>query len=217
VSSSGQDCAARRFDVVALIASLGGLPAVSRVLAGLPAQFPAHVLVVQHGRDSGDPDRFTRLLRRVSPLPVRTARDGAALDDAAVTVVPLGHLARIDDDRRVRLTPATADDRGHGGDALLGSLGPVLGARAIGVVLTGMLRDGAEGARLVKRHGGRVLVQDPATAEAGGMPASTIATGCVDFVLPLHRIAPALVALTMAPGGAELFTVPTPSWASLPA
>jgi two-component system, chemotaxis family, protein-glutamate methylesterase/glutaminase len=85
----------------------------------------------------------------------------------------------------------------------------------IGVVLTGMLKDGTKGVRAVKRHGGRVLAQDPATARASGMPSSAIATGCVDFVLPMHRIAPALVALTMAPGAAELLTVPTPPWASL--
>ena len=85
----------------------------------------------------------------------------------------------------------------------------------IGVVLTGMLRDGTTGVRAVKRHGGRVLAQDLATARAGSMPSSAIATGCVDFVLPLHRIATALVALTMAPGAAELFTVPIPPWASL--
>jgi two-component system chemotaxis response regulator CheB len=47
------------------------------------------------------------------------------------------------------------------------------------------------------------------------MPSNTIATGCVDFVLPLDRVAAALVALTMAPGGADLLTVPTPSWAQL--
>jgi two-component system chemotaxis response regulator CheB len=80
-----------------------------------------------------------------------------------------------------------------------------------------MLHDGAVGARALKRRGGRLLVQDPATARAASMPASTLATGCVDFVLPLPRIAPALIALTMAPGGAELFAVPTPSWAVLDA
>jgi hypothetical protein len=68
-------------------------------------------------------------------------------------------------------------------------------------VLTGLLRDGAQRIRAIKRRGGRVLVQDPTAARAAGMPSAIIATGCVDFVLPLDRIAPALVALTIAPGG----------------
>lgn len=78
-----------------------------------------------------------------------------------------------------------------------------------------MLYDGTRGVRAIKRNGGRVLVQDPSTARAASMPSSAIATGCVDFVLPLARIGPALIALTMAPGGADLLAVPTPSWARL--
>jgi two-component system, chemotaxis family, protein-glutamate methylesterase/glutaminase len=71
--------------------------------------------------------------------------------------------------------------------------------------------------RVVKQHGGRVLVQDPAAARAASMPSHAISTGCVDFVLPLERIASALVTLTMAPGGAELLSVPVAPWAQLPA
>jgi two-component system chemotaxis response regulator CheB len=70
----------------------------------------------------------------------------------------------------------------------------------IAVVLSGRLDDGAAGVVEVKRAGGRVLVQNQATAECFGMPGAAIATGCVDFVLPVGRIAPALVALVMAPG-----------------
>jgi two-component system chemotaxis response regulator CheB len=215
VRAAGHDGAATRFDVVALVASLGGLSALSEVLGGLPEGFPAHVVAVQHGRGNGDPNRLARLLDRRTPLAVRTAGQGAPVEGRGVSVVPHGQLAEIDHRRRIRLTPAGAAGDRHAGDALLSSLARTAGPRAIGVVLTGMLHDGAEGARALKRRGGRLLVQDPATAQAPGMPASTIATGCVDFVLPLPRIAPALIALTMAPGGAELFAVPTPSWASL--
>jgi two-component system chemotaxis response regulator CheB len=117
--------------------------------------------------------------------------------------------------RRITLTPADSPEHLRGGDTLLTSLATAAGPRAIAVVLTGMLRDGALGVRAVKRHGGRVLVQDPATARAASMPASAIATGCVDFVLPLERISTALTALAMAPGGADLFTVPIAPWAKL--
>ena len=64
--------------------------------------------------------------------------------------------------------------------------------RAIGVVLTGSGDDGAAGIEAIKRGGGRTIVQDPATAEYQSMPSAAIGTGCVDFVLPLGRIAPAL-------------------------
>ena len=101
------------------------------------------------------------------------------------------------------------------GDAVLAGAAQAVGAGLIAVVLTGMLRDGADGVRAVKRRGGRVLVQDPETAQASGMPLSAIATGCIDFVLPVPHIAPALVALTVAPGAGDLLAVRPPSWARL--
>jgi two-component system chemotaxis response regulator CheB len=205
---------AGRFEIVVLVASLGGLSALSEVLAGLPAGFPAQVVAVQHGRHHDDTERLARLLQRITQLPVRTAADDTLLRGRGVTVVPAGYHAEVGADRRCTLART---DRLGGGDILLSSLAAHAGLGVIAVVLTGMLRDGTQGAWAVKRAGGRVLVQDPATARAGSMPASAIATGCVDFVLPLHRIAAALVALTMAPGGADLLAVPTAPWARLQA
>jgi two-component system, chemotaxis family, protein-glutamate methylesterase/glutaminase len=216
VSATGRTAAAARFEVVALVASLGGLSAVSRILAALPAEFPAHVLVVQHGRRDHDPGVLVRLFRRVTPLPISAAGRGTTLRGPGVTVIPTGNVPELDADRRIILGPVSGPADGlRAGDTLLTSLATAFGPRAIAVVLTGMLHDGAAGVRAVKRLGGRVLVQEPATARAGSMPASAIATGCVDFVLPLDRIAAALTALTMAPGAAELFTVPIAPWAKL--
>lgn len=200
------------FELVVVVASLGGLSAISTVLAELPTAFPVSLVVVQHGRRSDTPDRLSCLLQRSTTLPVRTARSGLQVEAPGVTVIPGGVAATIDETRRLSIVDG---DGLHGGDVLLSSAAAALGPAVIGVVLTGMLRDGTTGVRAVKRRGGRVLAQDPVTARAAGMPSSAIATGCVDFVLPLHRIAAALVALTMAPGAAELFTVPTPPWASL--
>ena len=110
-----------------------------------------------------------------------------------------------------RRIAAAAERAGRDPAALLTSAAATAGPGAvIGVVLTGMLHDGAAGARAVKRRGGSVLAQDPATARAPSMPSSAIATGCVDYVLPPEGIAAALTALTRAPGGAASLTVPTP-------
>jgi two-component system chemotaxis response regulator CheB len=181
-------------------------------LTQLPAAFSVPLLVVQHCRRSEDRDRLSCLLGRFTTLPVQTGRPGLRIDAPGVTVIPGGAAATLDKERRLSIIDS---DGLNGGDALLCSAAAAVGPGMIGVVLTGMLHDGTAGVRAIKRHGGRVVAQDPATAQAAGMPSSAIATGCVDFVLPLHRIATALVALTMAPGAAELFTVPTPHWASL--
>lgn len=207
-----------RFAAVALVASLGGLDAVTTVLGSLPADFPAGVTVLQHGRISDDPHRLTRLLQRRCALPVRTACTGVAGREPGVTVVPTGCTVQVDEAGRYTVAP-TADHPErtgpHTGDDLLTGLALALGPAALAVVLTGMQQDGSRGVRAVKRYGGRVLVQDPVTALAPGMPSAAVATGCVDFVLPLRRLGPALITLVMAPGGADLLAVPTPSWARL--
>jgi two-component system, chemotaxis family, protein-glutamate methylesterase/glutaminase len=213
MSAPGHSTAAP-FEMVVVVASLGGLQAMSTVLAGLPADFPVPVVLVQHSQRSDYPDRLAKILRGLTTLPVHTATPHIAALQPGATVVPGGYHALLEETRQLRLTE---DPTLHGGDALMLTAGPVLAQRAIGVVLTGMLGDGARGVRAIKRHGGRVLVQDPDTARAAGMPSNAIATGCVDFVLPLNRIAPALITLAMAPGGADLLIVPSPPWARLSA
>jgi two-component system, chemotaxis family, protein-glutamate methylesterase/glutaminase len=208
---SGSVQSGSRFEVVTLLASLGGLAAFTEILRALPPTFPARVLVVQHGtRDDG---RVAAILRTRAALPVQAARTGTRLDTGpGITVVPAGCSATLDADRSLTVTDL---EPAQSGNILLTSLAPIVGRGLIAAVLTGRLSDGARGVRAVKRHGGRVLAQDPDTARANGMPTAAVATGCVDFVLPLHRIAQALVSLVMAPGGADLLTVAPPSWARL--
>lgn len=211
MSAAGQG-EASGFDVIVIVASLGGLEAVSTVLAGLPATFAVPVLVSQHGKLRTRPDVLPQLLQRAALLPVRAGQHDMTLDPGTVTVMPRGCITTLGADYRLSVAPS---DHVTHGDALLASAAKFAGPRAIGVVLTGMLHDGAQGVRAIKRRGGRVLVEDPATARAPSMPSHAIATGCVDFVLPARRIAAALIALTMAPGAADLLTVPTPAWATL--
>lgn len=196
-----------------MVASLGGLEAVSAVLGGLPADFPVPVVLAQHGKRSGSAERLAHILQGVTPLPVHPASEGDLLSRHGVTVIPCGYAAELVDGR-LSLTSGSAT---FDGDALFAAMAAAEGPGIIGVVLTGLQRDGTAGVRSIKRAGGRVIAQDPATARGSSMPASAIGTGCVDYVLPVSHIAAALVALTMASGAAELMAVPTPSWAQLQA
>ena len=200
------------FKVVVVLASLGGLEALSTLLEGLPGSFDTPLILLQHGRaDPHHRDRLARLLQARTSLPVTVAADGVTAM-AGVTIVPAGFSATLSSTGRVTMLVAATHG---GGDVLFRAAAAAFGPRAIAVVLTGRLRDGAQGVQAIKRRGGRVLAQHPTGARAAGMPSAAIATGCVDHVLPLERIAPALVALTMAPGGADLLAVPTPHWAML--
>lgn len=202
------------FRFVAIVGSLGALPVLSMVLEQLPETFPVPVLVVQHRSAGTNGDILTGLLQRYTALPVRLGGTGRPAWSPGITVIPGCASATVTHDHRLLLHPATVSDLG--GDELLATAAMAAQPEpGIGVILSGTRQDGAAGVRSVKREGGRVLAQDPATARAPGMPTAALATGCVDFVLPPQRIAPALIALAMAPGGADLLTVPTPHWAGL--
>jgi two-component system chemotaxis response regulator CheB len=197
------------FSVVVLAASTGGLRALRTVVAGLPADFPVPVLVVQH-RGPGHPEMLADLLGIRADVPTRTASAGPLL--TGVTVVPAGTTADLGADGSLTLRPhptATV------ADAVLVSAAAAFGPHVLAVVLTGRQSDGAAGIRAVRRAGGRVLVQDPEDAEAPAMPRAALATGCVEHALPLPLVAPALVAYVMAPGAADLLAVPVPPWARL--
>jgi two-component system chemotaxis response regulator CheB len=194
--------------VVVAVASFGGLPAYRTLLAALPREFPWPILVVQHRHPDGD--CLVALLARATELAVVAAREGQRPQPGTVHVLPADRQGVLDRDGRLVLG---AGERCLG-DPLLESVAFSFGERAIALVLTGRLNDGVAGVRAIKHRGGRVLVQDESTSAAFAMPSAAIATGCVDFVLPLQYIAPALVSLVMVPGAAELFRVRLSPWAS---
>jgi two-component system chemotaxis response regulator CheB len=190
------------YDVIALAASAGGLRALTVVVGGLPGTLPAFLVVVQH-LDPHHLSHMAGILQRVTPLHVLESTDGQPLRNGHLFLAPPNrhllvtsdHCLRLTDEALVRFVRPSAD-------RLFSSVAEVFGTRALGVVLSGTGRDGADGVRAVKRAGGVVIVQDPASAEFPGMPLAAVATGCVDQVLPLAAIAAALVRLVL-PGVPE--------------
>ncbi|GAA3677195.1 two-component system chemotaxis response regulator CheB [Lentzea atacamensis] len=198
------------FDVVCMAASMGGVVAYRDLVRLLPETSPAAIVLVQH-RTLRDRDAFVDALRYRSVLPVRLLSEGDRLSPGVVHVVPARSSAVLTAADGVRLRPVN-DYRSA--DPLFTSAAAAFGPRVLAAVLTGRLDDAALGVRHVKGAGGRVLAQEPATAAASGMPSAAIATGCVDFVLPLPVLAHALVSLVMAPGAANMMRVALPSWAT---
>lgn len=174
--------------VVALVTSAGGLDALSRVLAPLPADLPATVLVVQH-HDPDKPSALVEILSERTALPVRAARDGDVLTVATVMIAPPAqHLlvtseARLGLIRSGNLPPARPS-----ADLLLATLAVTCGPRALAVVLTGKGTDAQAGIRAISHCQGTVFAQSQLSAEHFGMPGAAIDTGLVHRVLPLHDI-----------------------------
>lgn len=180
--------------MVALVASAGGLDALSEVLAGLPAAFPAAVLVLQH-LESGRQSVLPHILRGRTGLEVREAADGEPLRAGTVYVSPSGRHLRVSAERRLQLTDTEKVEHSRpSADVLLRSLAEA-GGPVVAVVLTGRGRDGAAGSLLVHQRGGTVLAQDEATSLHYGMPGAAALQGGVDQELPLDAIAPALIDL----------------------
>jgi two-component system, chemotaxis family, protein-glutamate methylesterase/glutaminase len=184
--------------LVVMAASTGGLEAISQVLGGLAADFPAAVAVVLH-RSVRDREVLPEILAWRTALQVRLATAGATIEPGTVYVAPADAHLRIEAPGIFALTRGPQLRYvGSSADALMASAAEVLGGGVVAIVLTGRGTDGAAGVAMVRQAGGVVIVQDDRTSEAEGMPAAAIATGAADWVLPLDEIAPRLVMLAAA-------------------
>ena len=191
---------APQFDVAAIGASAGGVEALHVVLSGLPADFPAAVLVVQH-MDPRHKSMLAGLLARRCLLPVKQAVNGESIRPGTIYIAqPDSHL--IVRDRHLVLTDTAQVHFSRPSiDLLLQSVADGYGDRAIGVILSGTGLDGADGIRAIKAKGGTTIVQQPSSAAHPGMPQAARATGCVDVTLPLEEIGPALTNLVVPTAG----------------
>ncbi|GAC1443465.1 MAG: chemotaxis-specific protein-glutamate methyltransferase CheB [Mycobacteriales bacterium] len=179
--------------LVVIGASTGGPHALLRVLSSLPADFPQAVLVVQHMAE-GFLDGLASWLDQGVPLPVSVGESGRKLEPGTVTLAPSGGNLIVQDDRlRVLVTPPEPGQfHVPGIDATMRSVADALGPDAVGVLLTGMGRDGAAGLLAMRGRGALTIGQDETTSAVYGMPAAAAALDAVDRQLPIEAIGPAL-------------------------
>jgi two-component system, chemotaxis family, protein-glutamate methylesterase/glutaminase len=186
--------------LVVIGASTGGPRALTRIIPALPADLGAAVVVAQHMPEGFTGTLAERLDRR-SPLPVHEAHDGDLLSPGTVHVAPGRREMRVvrRGDRLVAeiRRPGSRMLNQPSVDRLLHSAAEAVGERALGVVLTGMGEDGADGSRALREAGGTVIVESEETAVIYGMPRATLPFA--HHVLPLDRIASAITRLCEAP------------------
>jgi two-component system chemotaxis response regulator CheB len=193
-TASAAKSARGKYDVVAVGASAGGLKSLFKLLGPLPVAFPASILVVLH-LSPEHPSHLAEVLERRLALKVHQARDGHEMSPGTVYVAaPNLHL--VAEPSRVRLlgSPLVHYSR-PSIDLLFESVAANFGSRAVGIVLSGSGRDGASGIRSIRRAGGATMAEEPSKAEFSAMPYASVATGCVDIVLPLSKLAASLVDL----------------------
>lgn len=177
---------------VAIAASTGGPPALERVLSGLSASMPAGFVIVQH-LPAGFVESLARRLDAVGDIEVSVPADGDMLTAGKAFIAPHGkhmYIERLATAVRVRFSDAPPL---HGvrpaADVLMSSVAKVFGKNGVGVVLTGMGADGAEGAGEIKQAGGDVVAQDEATSTVWGMPAAVVRKGLVTRTVAIAHVA----------------------------
>lgn len=185
--------------VVGIGVSTGGPGVLAMILGGLPADFPLGLLIVQHITE-GFMAGLVEWLSRQVRLPIRLAREEDQVRPGLVLMAPEGVHLIVERGGRAHLGQALPVG-GHrpSADVLLHSLADVYGKAAVGVLLTGMGRDGAEGLRAVRSTGGYTIVQDEESCAVFGMPKAAIELGAAQDILPPSGIVERLTQLALRP------------------
>ncbi|MET0383912.1 MAG: chemotaxis protein CheB, partial [Burkholderiaceae bacterium] len=189
-----EGAAAAAVRVVGLGASAGGLEPLQQFLSGVPVPSGLAYVVVQH-MDPARKALLGELLQRSTSMPVHEAVDGQRVEPDTVYVIPPdSELTLL---RGLLRVAAPSRPRGQRLpiDLFLSSLAKELGDKAIGVVLSGMGSDGTRGLQAIASQGGATAAQRPDSAQFDSMPASAIATGCVDLVAHPADMPPRLMAM----------------------
>jgi|UniRef100_A0A7C4Y5C9 two-component system chemotaxis response regulator CheB len=181
------------FKVVVIGSSTGGPKALSYIIPKIPREFEAPIIVVQH-MPEGFTTAFAERLNSISNINVKEIEDGEEIKSGNIYIAPSGFHTIVNEEQRFLLT---RDKPIHGVrpavDKTMVSAANVFLHNTIGVILTGMGKDGAIGVRRIKAVGGKVISQDEKTSVIYGMPKAAFETGCVDEVLPLEKIPEGLI------------------------
>ncbi len=179
---------AQRCPVVGLGASAGGLEAFTQFLKALPAGTGMGFVLVQH-MDPTHESILASLLQRSTKMPIAEARDGTVVEPNHVYISPPNSLMTISNGI-LSLTPrGPRSFKDYPVDQFFVSLAEDLKHRAIGVVLSGTATDGTRGLLAIKAEGGITFAQSTRSAQFSSMPASAVASGCVDYTMPPDQIA----------------------------
>jgi two-component system chemotaxis response regulator CheB len=170
--------------VVAIGASTGGPPVIQQILSGLPKEFPAPVLIVQH-MAAGFIQGFAEWLGQTSGLSVHVAIDGSRILSGHVYIAPENVQMKVGSNGRL----SCSDNRPENGlcpsvSSLFRSVAEVFGNSAVGILLTGMGKDGAEELKLMREKGAVTISQDEESSVVFGMPGEAVKLNAAKYVLP---------------------------------
>lgn len=190
------------FNAVAIASSTGGPQALMRLFERWSAASGTAVMIVQHG-PAWMLESFVESLQKVSELKVQLAEHDQPITADNIYIAPGDFHMLVTARRTLALDEKPPENFVRpAADPLMRSVAQVFGPRALGVVLTGMGRDGCVGAAAIKAMGGRVVAQDPATAVAQSMPRTVIEAQLADQVVAIDQLGEAVARMLSAATGA---------------
>jgi two-component system chemotaxis response regulator CheB len=179
-------------EVVAIASSTGGPPAIQAILSALPADLSAGIVIAQH-MPPGFTKSFAERLNKLSSIVVSEAAAGDRVQPGTALIAPGGYHLLVRKDHRglvTELVPRSLSDKYvPSADRMMVSVSEACGSAVLGIVLTGMGKDGTEGVIAIKNKRGHCLAESEESAVIFGMPQEAIRTGAVDKVLPLNKMA----------------------------
>lgn len=178
----------KRYDIVVVGVSSGGMAALSIILPMLSQDFTLPVIIVQHQHPHAD-DFLVRYLNEKCRIPVKHAEEKALIEPATIYLASPNYHLLIEQDRTFSFSIAAHVNYARPSiDVLFETAADTFGANTIGIILTGANNDGSYGLKMIHECGGLTIVQDPATAEATEMPRAAIEATEIDYILPLAEI-----------------------------
>lgn len=180
------------YDVIAIGASTGGPTAVEKVISKLPGNLSIPVVIGQHMPENFVPS-FVERLNKLSPLEVVLGKAGMKVEAGKIIIAPGGRNMIIRKNERGKVVVAFTQKHyeeynNPSINAIIESVAEVYGKKTIGVILTGMGKDGTKGLIKVKEKGGYTIVQNEETSVVFGMPGEAVKSGAVDSIVPINEI-----------------------------
>lgn len=189
-------------NVVAIGVSTGGPQALQALLSHIPANFPGAILVVQH-MSKGFIDGLVEWLKYTTKPEIKVAEEGDKIKDSAIFIAPDDFHMKAGDDGRIHLVQNTDKTITHvpSIDVMMRSVAEVYGNNALGLIMTGMGKDGVEGMKAIKKFGGQTIAQDEKSSTIFGMNKIAIECQCVDRIVPLEQIVDEIFTMIAREGG----------------
>jgi two-component system chemotaxis response regulator CheB len=180
------------YDVIVIASSTGGPTAVESVLTRLPGNLSVPVLIAQHMPENFVPS-FAARLDQLTPLSVTMAKKDDVLEAGKVLIAPGDQNMIVRKDRNGKVVCDFTTDRfkdfnNPSATGLMLSVAEVYGSRAIGVILTGMGKDGMDGVKAIHDKGGYTIAQSKETCAVYGMPRAAVEIGAIEKIVPLNEI-----------------------------